>query len=340
MQNQAVTNGRTRERYLDLVKVIGAISIVALHTLSNTINAGGYITDMQYMIKHVLHQFFYAAVPVFLLASGAGFLGDGKVKTYGNMKRHILKLLACILVFGTGFTLMRLVANGEAIRVKEVIYAVLSNHTWSHMWYLYKLFGIYLCMPLLSTFVMNTSRRDQWRLMCLLVFFFGLYPFVAGNLGFVPVPVMPFNGIWFFYFLMGSLLGRTEADSLKRWKWFLAAGTLLGIGVVLWQGLHGAILGEDNPGEILLSVCLFADAKLLCAGKESGRSLAFMAGNSLGIYILHPMLIHICVRLLKFNPWGTLPVLTLPMMVLGIYLATLAITAAIRQIPPIRKYLL
>ena len=339
-EKQAETNGRIRERYLDLVKVMGAVCIVALHTLSNTINAAGCISEMQYTLKHVLHQFFYGAVPVFLLATGAGFLAGGRQRGYGEMKGHIIKLLTCILLFGGGFAVIKLLAAGEPIGVWKVATAVVADHTWSHMWYLYRLLGVYLCMPLLSAFRCNSNERDQWILVGILFFFFCLLPLGAGSVGVIPAQVMPLQGIWLFYVLLGGLLGSCSYEKLDKYRWILVLITVLGAGLVLCQGLRGGVLGEDNLGEMLLAVGIFLDARLLCRGKQTMRWLACLADQSLGVYLLHPVLIHVSVRILKLSPWQKLPGLTLPAMILGIYLCTAVGVMAARRIPIVRKYLL
>lgn len=177
--------GNVRELYLDIVKTVGAVAIVALHTLSNTIYvAGEYISDTRYMIANVLHQFLYLAVPVFVLATGAGFLSGGRDNSYKNMKNHIIKTVSCITCFGLLFALVNALADGGQLMPGNLILSVLTDNTWSHMWYLYRLLGIYLCMPLLSAFMNHTGMKDQIIFAGSILFFSCLYPYVAGLAGF------------------------------------------------------------------------------------------------------------------------------------------------------------
>ena len=86
-----------RNQYLDLLKVVGTMSIVALHTISNTIHAAGYVSDIHSLCIHVIHQLLYTAVPVFILVTGASFLATGRDNSYKGMRRNILKLVLCIV---------------------------------------------------------------------------------------------------------------------------------------------------------------------------------------------------------------------------------------------------
>lgn len=332
--------GSVRERYLDMVKMAGAVMIVALHTLSSTINAGGgYLSDIQCTIVHVLHQLFYIAVPLFVLATGAGFLSGGRDNSYGNMWVHIRKTLFCITVFGLLFALINVLADGGRILPGDLILSVLTDHTWSHMWYLYRLLGVYLCMPMLSAFMGRTGWKEQLIFAGLVLFFACLYPYVAGLIGFIPATVMPLSGIWLFYLIVGGMMGRMP-EKLRRYRYLPVTGFLAGISAILWESVQGGSFDEAHPFVLLTTCCLFAEIRICCEGKSSSSWLAGLARTAMGVYVIHPIFIHVCVRVIGFNPQYHLPLLTLPLTVAVIFVCSAVVVWLLRKIPPVRKYIL
>lgn len=332
-----------REKYLDVLKVIGTMSIVALHTLSNTIHAAGYVSDVHGLCIHVIHQILYTAVPVFILVTGACFLATGRDNSYEGMSRNILKLVLCIVSFGTLFWAVEQIMAGEQLQVRSLIAAIIGDGTWSHMWYLYRLLGVYLCMPLLAAFMNHVPLKDQLIFAGLLLFFFCIYPFVAGVTGIFAAEVMPFTGIWLFYVVTGGILGRLPVDTLRKHRWLALTGTIVGLGCILSVSIQQGvtyIFSESNPLTALLSISLFVDIRILCGQNGSRPWQRRFAENSLGCYIIHPIFIHVCVRIINFNPQNHLPILTLPLTVLVIFLITMAVSDILRRVPVVKIFLL
>lgn len=331
---------KARKGYLDILKVSGTIAIVALHTLSNTLNAGGgYVSETQARIVVTLHQYLYAAVPVFLLATGAGFLATGRENNYKNMAGHIFKAALCIVLFGGLFGGIKILANGEPLSLYGLCCAILANNTWAHMWYLYRLLGLYLFMPLLSAFMNRAGLREASVFCGGVLFFTCLYPNMTGNMGFPAAEVIPAANIWIFYAVAGGILGQS-LDKLRKYWWLPAAGTLSGAAGIFWMSAQGAILTEANPFELLFAVSLFAAIRAICGEKPSPSWLAALAKAALGIYIIHPVFIHICVKILRFNPQYYLPALTLPLCVVIFFTCSAALVLLLRKIPLVRRYIL
>lgn len=107
--------------------------IVMLHTMSNTMNAGGfYVSDFRIKVWYVLHQFLFTAVPLFIMATGAGFLSTGRSCGYRDMGRHIARIVCCILFFGTLFYVVRMLVERNPFGPADLILAIFQDNTWSH----------------------------------------------------------------------------------------------------------------------------------------------------------------------------------------------------------------
>lgn len=332
---------KERELYLDVIKVCGGIAIVALHTLSNTLHSAyGAIPVLQRVVVHVFHQCLYTAVPVFALATGSGFLAQDRAWDYRSMRKHIVKILNCIVLFGCLFWTIEAVVAGEQWSLSGMVTAVLVDATWSHMWYLYKLLGIYLCIPVLSVFVRNTTAVQQACCAALLFFFQIAYPYIGGLIGFIPAAVLPIDGTWLFYVLMGGLLGRLSLD--KTWqKWGLCIGMAVSLGGVALTAARGEeyILLEDFPFTAIFAVCLFGSVKILLAHKKSGRRITVAGGAALGVYIIHPVFLQALVRISGWNPQLVMPIISIPLTAALIYLCSLTAVLLVSKIGIIKKYL-
>ena len=257
------------------------------------------------------------------------------------MNKHIIKVTSCIIFFGCLFGGVKMLAEGEQISLRILCLKILTDSTWAHMWYLYRLLGVYLCMPLLSAFMKHSDVKEQIIFAGLLLFFFCVYPYGAGLAGFIPAEIMPVSGIWLFFVTAGGVIGGMR-ENLKKYRWLAAAGILIGGAAVFWESAQGVehVLDEAHPFELLLAISLFAEIRILCEKKPSVPKLELLAQNALGIYIIHPIFIHVCVKLLHFNPQYHMPLLTLPFTILIIFACSAAAAGVLRRLPLVRKYLL
>lgn len=315
--------------------------IVALHTMSNTMNAGGfYVSDLRVKVWYVLHQLLFTAVPLFIMATGAGFLSTGRSWGYGDMGRHIARIACCILLFGALFYAVRMLVEGNPFGPGDLVLAIIQDNTWSHMWYLYRLLGLYFFMPLLGAFMNALKTREQAVFAGLLLFFASVYPYVCGLIGIIPARILPVSGTWLFYAVAGGILGRFPVEKMRRYRSLILAGILAGLGGVVREGMRQTVMSEEHPFLLLLAIGLFAWMRLWRCEKESSPAMGNLAGNMLGVYIIHPVFIHICVKVLRFNPQLCLPVLTVPLTAAAVYALSVATVWFLRRIPMVRRYLL
>ena len=331
-----------RKRYLDILKIAGALCIVSLHTLSNTINAGGYFSDSHIILVLVMHQLFYTAVPVFLLSTGAGFLASERDNSFSGIKRNIIKLLSCIILFGSMFWGIKQIFLGNPLRFGDLVLAILGDATWSHMWYLYRLLGVYLCMPLLSGFFKSTSLKDQYITAGVFIVFSVLYPFIASRVGFYAAEIMPISGVWLCYIIVGGILGRTSIESLLKYRWLALLGIIIAGGDIVWTTVQKRteyVFSESDPIMLLLAVSVFVEVRCLCKEKDSLPWQAILSANALGCYVIHPVSIHICVKALHFNPQHHVPMLTVPLTILAIFGLSMMTVWLMRRMTFVRRYI-
>lgn len=117
-------------------------------------------------------------------------------------------------------------------------------------------------------------------------------------------------------------------------------GSFSGGGVILTAARgEESVLLENHPLLAVLAVCLFGSVKILFAHKKSGRKMAAAGGAALGVYIIHPVFLQILVRIADWNPQLVMPVISIPLTVVLIYLCSLAAVITASRIGIVKKYL-
>lgn len=332
-----------RKLYLDILKILGSFAIVLLHVLSNTIHeVYPFVSETQRIVVHSLHQLLYTAVPIFMMVTGAAFLAERKICTYGSIQKHIIKIVVCIILFGAAFWTVECILSGSAWNVKDMCLAILTDATWSHMWYLYRLLGIYLLLPVISVFVKYTKVKEQLIFGGGILFFNCVYPYIGGLVGFVPATTFSIEGMFLFYVVCGGLLGQMSFEQSRKVRWLsllicVTAGTM-----VLWKGSQGVdiILGEDYIVSLIFAIAAFLSIKGFLDGRQTPLFLSHIGQAALGIYILHPVVLHFLVRILKWNPQLNMPLVSIPLMVIVVWGVTCVGVVLIRKISFVRRYIL
>jgi surface polysaccharide O-acyltransferase-like enzyme len=95
MDNRIKSANKSRVLYLDLLKVVAAIGVVAIHfSAENWRKIDIYSAD--WAIQTIYDGIMRCAVPIFIMVSGALFLGrDIPIKTL--YKKYVLRLLIVFL---------------------------------------------------------------------------------------------------------------------------------------------------------------------------------------------------------------------------------------------------
>lgn len=103
------------------------------------------------------------AVPVFLMISGNLLLHSNKL-AFTKVKKMSLRMGAVLLLFGSAFALLEQVFERKTLEIGMLpnsVLMTLQQKSWSHLWYLYILIGIYLILIPLKRFIDNSSNREE-----------------------------------------------------------------------------------------------------------------------------------------------------------------------------------
>lgn len=291
--------------YGDVLRCLAAFAVVLLHCAGASLAAEDPAST-RFLVLNVLDGACRWAVPMFVMISGA-FLLDPEKPMGGKKWLGHLRRAALLLVFWSVFYAFAdtygIYAGAEWCRV--ALTRAVTGQLHYHLWYLPALLGLYLLIPPLRALIRGASRRTLWYLA-------GLWGAVAlgartlGSLlpGWLGQPwvellrLSALTDLW-GYLLLGYLL-KTCALAPRR-KWVCYALGVLGLAVTwggTWLlslrqgGLDGRLYEYLTPNVALTAAALFLAARRRRWG--GGAVWAAAAPATLGVYLLHPLLLLVC----------------------------------------------
>ena len=198
--------------YYCYIRAIACLAVVLVHLSvgAATIFAAD-ASRSQILLTNCIYNNMMWAVPCFLMVSGALLLAPGKILTGKKIfQKYIMRMLLSIIIFTLLYEGLELLVNGEAFsweRVGEGCLKILTGESWSHMWYLYLMVGIYLMLPIYKIISDHCQANLMRYLLLLLVLFLAIVPILkiwnisSGFYIFTSV-------IYPFYFLAGGAISQ------------------------------------------------------------------------------------------------------------------------------------
>lgn len=333
------------------IRAVSCIAIVVLHTVfSSLLVYQKSLTELQVMGSRIMVNNLMWAVPCFFMVSGALLLDRRREMPYKKLfTKYIGKMLLVILIFTMLYSISDMLLNGQPGFGKALlqgIYKAFTDTSWSHMWYLYTLVGIYLMLPLYKKMIQSCAEEEIWYLLAVFFGFVSLLPLLEMfNVSFgVKIPTATIYPFWFFlgYALRGKGTERGRAVPAI----FFAVGTL---GLILFTILRWNLPMEGMEQLFAYSspVVIFQAAGLyLLMGSlrlhRNGllhRTLIWIDKRSFGIYLVHLIFIRWGLRFFRINPYGLgfgSPVF-LALFVLGVLILSGAVVYMLQKIPGLNK---
>lgn len=136
--------------YLSLLRVISCLGIIIMHTNSVFWSRPH---GMLWVSANFLETFFYFAVPVFFMISGATLLDyRQRYSTKTFFKKRFSKTLVPFLFWSivAGLFVAHIYSQEFDFDIKHIISNVLNSQYEGSYWFFTYLFAIYLSIPLLS----------------------------------------------------------------------------------------------------------------------------------------------------------------------------------------------
>jgi surface polysaccharide O-acyltransferase-like enzyme len=158
----------------------------------------------------ILRNLWQWCVPIFVMITGVLFLNPEKDITLEKLlKKYILRIVLAIIIFGIPYSFMEIFAEAHFsfnfVQIGTAVLNTMQGKSWDHMWYLYMIAGLYLCIPLIKIFVSNASESVIKYTLVVLFIFTSIIPTVESILPYRFGISIPINSVHVFYLLLGYL---------------------------------------------------------------------------------------------------------------------------------------
>lgn len=344
-------SGTTKQRIygFSYIRSLACIAIIILHTVYSAVLLFGSDIDAQTNITSmaVVDSMMWA-VPCFIMVTGALLLETERKITYKKLfGKYILRIFAALVIFGMVFRVFDIIMDKEPVSVAAFLkglYEIFTGTSWSHIWYLYLLIGLYLLLPFYKKVVDNSSAKEIKYLLAVYIIFLSILPMLeiwGINCGFY----IHVSTIYPFYLFGGYAIYKHiycpgKAASLVMF--IIATLLIIGCTVVRWiyDILSMEILwGYSSLFVIMQAVGFFA---LLKDVKHTGfRAVKWLLLKldecSFGVYLIHMIFVRLILRYIGFNPYENGGILAFVAVIAGILVISYAITWILKRIPFLKK---
>ncbi len=294
-----------RRAELDLCRILGCLAVLMIHA-----SAGIYhevpLESASFAVLNFLCTAVRGGVPLFFMLSGALFLARPKLDIRRLLLRHALRLTGLYVLWSLVYAALRAL-DGGIDSAYGFLFAVVAGHY--HMWFLPAMVLCYLFFPPVHA-ALHGYRLDG-RYLLGLFFFLGL--FLANcNLTPDPAPILfrftqnfsldylPYLG----YAVWGWWLASQEMPKKTLWiapLVFLAATALAAWGNRWYSGYKGTadgwLFSYFSLPSFLQASAVFCFCLALRGHRFRGdRLLAALADATLGVYLIHPLMIKVLER--------------------------------------------
>lgn len=348
--------GKSRESFLDRLRVLATCAVVMLHTITGVMdNVDMSIYPLERTVFLVAMDWLTWCVPVFVLISGYLFLEpDRKISFKQMLVRYCRRIVLALFLFGVPYACLELIARSGTFRLEmagQSVRMVLTGNGWSHMWYLYLILFLYLITPALRHMLAKLPGRVIYLLLAILFVGSSVLPFWWKVLNQEDILSLPDGGIYLFYYICGYLFHenrktkqiRTPKDIRYGKGYPLVLIVLLLVGMMINRLAGDSLqMAYNYPATVLLSLLIFGAGHKWESWFREKRTETWKQISSLtfAIYLIHPVFVNISYKFLRITPLGYPIGISLPLFFLIILLLSAAGSWILCRIPILRKYVL
>ena len=272
------TAARTREKWVDDVKVIACILVVLGHFFQS-------MTKANILSENDLYEWFnttiyYFHVPLFFICSGYLYQKYSKVNSISSWCKNVVKKALALgvpyVTFSTATWLLKTVFADSVNKQADGLFSTLVVNPSAPYWYLYALFFIFLVTPTFSS-VKATAVG-------LIVALVAKVLILTGGSSIYAVSTVLSNEIWF-------VLGMSTCTFDVRMKGRKVQGTILWLlFIILSIVIYTAkISGSMTSFAMGLLACVAVILMAADFEEKFGEGMDFLAKYTMPIFLMHTL---------------------------------------------------
>lgn len=299
----------TSIQYVNKLRIWAVYAVITAHvTIWMTLGAEPFTVN--WWLGCWIYSLCLWSIPVFVMISGALLLDDTRQESAADFFKRRTQRIALPLIFWTAFYIVvRRVVGGEQITLKYVIKLIATAEPYYHLWYLYMIAGLYLITPPLRTYIRRASARERIFVIALIFILADACSqadiLLWNNQRSIFTLFIPYIG----YYMCGYEL--RLIDPKKVPTKYLAAGVIISMIYVaaLADPLSAAkavadyrsVFGFFSAPVVVMSIGIFwaayiKDQRAKPPTGAAKTALQWVAPATLGIYVLHPIVLEFIRR--------------------------------------------
>lgn len=333
--------------WIEYIRVFATLAVILLHcsttVIDNTANLK-MVNQFDIIFLDICQLISRWAVPCFFMITGALLLNPNKKINY---KKYITRIIIIIMLFGTFYSFLELFFDYRTINFKIVFQAILNtiqNKSWSHMWYLYVLIGLYLITPLLKAAINVISERE----LTYFIAIFGIGCLTINTVNYLfnmqIENFMLFNTyvlyyITGFYLTLDNHIFKSKNNIIWIFLCCITMSTIDIINIIKNAETLKWLTNLDNIFTFILSINVFLYFKRIFEKNlNENRVITFISKYSLLIYLIHPLFINIIYKIFCITPLNFFVPIGVILMFAIILILTLISAIIVKKVPIIGKY--
>lgn len=339
-----------KKSYIEFLRVIATFAVVFIHIVM-TLVQNYSVQDLgvfNYVVFNDCYILVKWAVPCFIMISGALLLNPSKSIDLKKIWKYIFRMIGVLLTFGIVYSLIELVFEAKEFSFFMLFKAILNTaqgKSWSHMWYIYTLIGLYILTIPLKYVVEKCSEKGLEILVLVLIVGNFIIPTINSIFA-IKIENYMLISEYVVYYLLGYYLSVTK----RKFNYtaillliFSVLFMLLSETLSIYINIESFTLNHQttNIFTLLLGGSLFALVKNICEYKnyQVGKFVNIISKNSFAIYLVHQFFINFLYKVLKITPLSFPIWLGIVVLFLAVLLLSLGASVVLRKIPGFKRLL-
>lgn len=323
-------------------------SVVFLHSAAPILYKIGKIDFSYWMIGNIYDSMVRMAVPLFFMVSGFLLLNSKIEPLNIFFKKRLLKVVIPLIAWTFIYIIFKIYELNQDINIfKHIIYS-LNRPEYFHLWFLYTIIGIYLFLPILKVFIKNSSQKLQIYFIILWMVSVSFIPFISNFTGLNIKNHLPMMAGYTGYLVLGYQLAKIKITKKIFYfsLFFIIISTLTTIFGTYYLSektnkFISLFYGYFGISTLIQAISYFIFLKYIGENRlikaiKIPTIITIISTTSLGIYLIHPIYIHLIGKIGITVLNGT-PLIMVPIVAILTFLLSFITIFMLQKIPIAKK---
>ena len=355
MQNESLQN---RSIYHDLLRILSTFAVICIHVCAESLTwKQENFSSSTWFFLNIFNSISRFSVPVFVMLSGSFMIEKFKKSDLKKLyTKNILHLVCSFVFWSAAYIAVDVVKNlfieQPPIVVSEMIGNLIKGEF--HLWFIPMIVFLYATTPLICKICDNTRNERYFLILSSVPIVFNFinnYVPLESVTNLFENAGMQFVSGYTVYYVLGHYLTKYDISKKYRAVVYLLAVISVFVTVVLAYRDYVYALKDTSyvyeymsPNVLLVSVSVFILFKYgVSRIKFKERTTKFvvkLSSLTFGIYLTHIIFLKTIYVLTPISVESIHPVISVPLLIALVFIASAITTYVISKIPILKKYII